>query len=467
MNYLLVNHVPFGRGSTPKTFRVGDMWLQDLRAQNRAIGAHGRMIVATPLVDHLDSGLSGSFNLVEIDPADEGFDYFPLPFFISMKQYIAVRRELKTRLAETITKADVVQLGYGGHPVAVGQVAWPIAGRLGKKRIWVFDGADPFPRMQLHADSEKNPVKRWAKRVSVRRFENFCRTAIRDADLVFTHNAAVAQRFKPEWNGRCHAFDRSFVTRDILLMDSELKSRQTSLLDSGKPLRLIAAGRQIAIKGTDQVLKAMARAIKAGAKLELDVIGDGEDLESFKTLAGDLGLGDVVRFRGKLPYGQVLFDAWSDSQVMVITNLTAEISRNVLLAMARGLPLIMYRNPGTDDLIEKNNAGVLVPTGDVDALASSLEQAWRDRAKLADLAARGLDVAQRQTLDATHDQRASLAANLIPSPLGGEREKHETAHRHRQLQNTRSHDRVSAVAARRGGAAPRKQGHRDRQCLRR
>ena len=49
MKYLLINHVPFGRGSAADTFRVGDMWLEDLRAQSKAIHDAGmELIVATP-----------------------------------------------------------------------------------------------------------------------------------------------------------------------------------------------------------------------------------------------------------------------------------------------------------------------------------------------------------------------------------------------------------------------------------
>jgi glycosyltransferase involved in cell wall biosynthesis len=420
MNYLLVNHVPFGRGSAPGLFRVGDMWLQDLRAQNAAIRAHGgRLIVATPLVEQLTDGLSGSFNQLEINPRDEGFDYVPLPFYISMKQYLTVRRELARQVEQAAAGVDVVQLGYGGHPVSLGQVAWSIAGKLGKKRIWVFDGADPFPRMQLHADSEKNPIKRWAKRLAVKRFESFCRQAVREADLVFTHNAAVVERFKDVWDERrCHAFDRSFVTGDLLLTEEEVQQRKRNLIESEGPLRLVAAGRQIAIKGTDHVLKAMARAMRAGAALNFDVIGDGEDLPQFQALANELGLAPFVSFRGSLPYGPKLFDAWGESQMMVITNLTAEISRNVLLAMARGLPLIMYRNAGTDDLIEKNDAGILVPTGNIDALADALAKAHKDRKRLAELVEHGVEVARKHTLDATHDKRAELASALENNEKG-------------------------------------------------
>jgi glycosyltransferase involved in cell wall biosynthesis len=316
------------------------------------------------------------------------------------------------KLSEAIREADIVHAGYGGHPVALGQVAWPIAEKYGKKRIWVIDGADPFPRLQLHASQEHNPIKRWMKQIAVRRFEHFFRDAVRDADLVFAHNAAVVERFKDVWNERCHQFDRSFVTDAILLSPDELREREQRLLDRTTPLRLVAAGRQIKIKATDHVLRAMKQARDTGAQLELNIMGDGDDLPAFKALSAELGLDDVVRFSGTVPYGKPLFDAWAASHVMVITNLTAEISRNVLLAMARGLPLIMYGNPGTDELIRSSGAGMLVPTANMDALASAFAEAARDREKLAGMCSKGLSVAASNTLDATHRRRAELAASL-------------------------------------------------------
>jgi glycosyltransferase involved in cell wall biosynthesis len=417
MNYLLTVHIPFGRGAEPGTLEVGDMWLEDLRAQARATRAAGMSLtVATPLVDKLTVGDSGSFNLVTVRPDELGFDYHPLPFYVSMKQYLRVRRALRRELDRAIARCDVVHCGYGGHPVSLGQVAWPIARRHGKKRIWIFDGADPFPRLELLASQEPGAIKRLAKRVAVRRFERFCRDAVRDADLVFAHNAAVVERFRDAWGTHCHQFDRSFVTDANLLLPAELAERQRRLREESRPLRLVAAGRQIKIKGTDHVLRALARARAAGAALELLVMGDGDDLPAFRALAAGLGLGDAVRFTGAVPYGQPLFDAWADAHVMVITNLTAEISRNVLLAMARGLPLVMYSNEGTDALLRQSGAGTIVPQGDESALADAFVAAARDRAALADQAARGLECAARNTLDATHRRRAELAARMLGAP---------------------------------------------------
>ena len=178
--------------------------------------------------------------------------------------------------------------------------------------------------------------------VSLRRKRKirFCRDAIINADLVFSHNAAVVEQFKLIWNSHCHAFDRSFVTDDILLTVDELEARKKFLLDTSSPFRIVVAGRQIKIKGTDHVIRAIAALQKAIVPIELNVMGDGDDLPAFKQLAQSLQLGDAVQFTGTVPYGKPLFDVWAKSHVMAVTNLTAEISRNVLLSQARGLGLV-------------------------------------------------------------------------------------------------------------------------------
>ena len=245
MRYLLINHVPFGRGSAEGKYVVGDMWLEDLRAQARAVREAGmELVVATPLVEKLEMKGSGSFNVVEITPREHGFEYQPLPFYISMKQFLLTKSKVIQRLAEVMRDVDIVQMGYGGHPVALGEIALPLAERMRKKVIWVFDGADPFPRLELHAKQQKNPIKRLLQQMLVKRFAATCRNAVKNSDLVFAHNAAVVERFRDVWDERrCHAFDRSFVTDGILLSDAELAERQRRLRDTSKPLRLVAAGR--------------------------------------------------------------------------------------------------------------------------------------------------------------------------------------------------------------------------------
>lgn len=420
MIYLLINHVPLGRSSSPDKFFVGDLFLQDLRAQARAIhGVGGRLIVATPCVDKLDPQAGGSFNSIEITPDEHGFEYVPLPRYISMKQYLSVLRELRSKLRKIISVSDIIQMDYGGYPVMLGQEAWRIATKLNKQRIWIFDGADPFPRLELNARNEKNPIKRKAKLFATNRKIAFCRKAIQQADLVFAHNAAVVERFADIWNDRCHQFDRSFVTDEVLISDDHLNKMSNRWKHQDLPLRLMCAGRQISIKGTDHVIQAVSKLRKLSVNVELDIMGDGDDLASFKDLARGLKLEGAVKFLGTVPYGPPLFDAWARADVMVITNLTAEISRNVLLGAARGMPLVTYQNPGTDELLRSNDYGVIVDRGDVDQLSAAILLLHNQRDRLLTLAKNGLKLARSKSLDETHRKRAMLASASLAAVAKG------------------------------------------------
>lgn len=415
MRYLLVNHVPFSRGDRAGSYRVGDMWREDLAAQARAIAeVGGTLTVATCYAPEVAKEQTGSFNTVDVIPEDMGFRYVELPLWNSHRTYFGIRKQLKEALGKAIADADVVQLDYGGYGFSLGQAGWPIAASLGKKRIWLFDGADPFPRMEDDVARMKNPVKRAVLKYLNNRFVGFCRSAVRDADLVFAHNAAVRERFSDVWtDGRCYQFDRSFVTDSLVIDDRRAAEIESRLLDRSRPLRLVCAGRQILIKATDHVLRAMRVAIDRGANLRLDIMGDGEDLQKFVHLVAELNLRDRVRVLGTVPYGDALFDAWAQCDVMVITNLTAEISRNVLLSAARGLPIVTYANPGTDAMLIEAKAARIVPRADEAKLADSFVDIERDRAQLIPLLRAGHQMASSKTLERTHRLRAELAQKLL------------------------------------------------------
>lgn len=419
MRYLLVNHVPVARGSNDHRVRVGDLFLEDLRAQARALqSVGGRLTVATPLVDEMSAVDGGSFNTVEVTPADEGFEHFPIPRFLSMRQYLRSRREFARRVTQAVRDCDIVQVDYGGHPYMLGELVLPVARREKRKCIWVFDGGDPFGNVEFNVRNTANPIRRALRGCMYRRMLRACREAVRSSDLVFAHNASVVERFADVWDARCHQFSRSFVTDATLLTADEVNMRKRLLRDPSAPFRIVAAGRQIAIKGTDHVLRALQQARAQGHAIEFHVIGDGEQLPQFKHLAGELGLTGAVHFERSLPFGKPLFDRWATMHAMVLTNLTTELSRNVLLSLARGLPLITYSNPGHDSLLKSSDAAEIVPMGDVAALTSAIVRASRDRERLVQLVDNGLKVASENTLDATHRARANLAMALLRPESG-------------------------------------------------
>ena len=407
MTYLLINHAPLARGGSRAAVRVGAAWLAELRAHARAVReAGGRLTLAAPLI-HADESFEGE----SVVPDAEGFEFVPLPRYATARQFAAVRGELRRTLARAIRPADVVQMGYGGHPVPLGRVAWPIAGRLGKRRIWSFGDADPFPRLLLEAANAAGPITRLVRRRRVDRLESFCRKAVRQADLVFAHSPALAERFAGAWGPHCHLFERSTVTDAEILTDREWAARQAMLRDANRPLRLVTAGRQTAVAGTDHIIRAVAKCQRLSVPVELDVMGEGADLEVFKQAAAEENIAGAVRFLGTVPAGDATFQAWIDRDALVVATLAAEVSRVAVSAAARGLAVVAYRNGGTDRLLA--GAAVPVPRGEVDALADALLRLHQNRYRLEELGAKGLRLARSMTLDAAHRRRANLAAGLL------------------------------------------------------
>jgi len=153
-----------------------------------------------------------------------------------------------------------------------------------------------------------------------------------------------------------------------------------------------------------------ARAL--GIDIQLDVYGDGEDLELFRDLAADLGRGSSVEFKGVIPYGPKLFEVIRHANAIAVTNLTSEISRNVMLTLALGTPLISYFNAGTKDLLNCENSVVVSPDSD-DDLVHAMISLQKAPGLCAKLAVNGIEVAKTNTLDATHRRRMELARQVV------------------------------------------------------
>lgn len=406
--YVLVNHVPLLAGTRSGTLRLGDLWYEDLCAQSRAIDrVGGRLVVATP---HGTGAQQGSFGTLEIERAQAPFAYEPLPLASNLGEFLHSARALRARLGEILSRADVAHIAFGGHPVPPGAVAWPLAARAGCPRIAVFDGSDEVERRWeavRHGSRAKLPL-RWA---FASLFDRACRRAVRDADLVFAHNASIPARYAEVWDERCHVFPRSFVTDSVLADDGMLASRARRIAQED-PLVLAAVGRQVPIKATDHVLRALAQAKARGVRVRLVVIGDGDSLPGYRALAAELGIEEDVDFPGAVPYGDSLFALWDRAHATVITNVTAEISRSVLLSMARGIPLLMYENPGTDAMLPPGAAS-LVATGDVAALAERIVRLANARGELIAQMRVAHRFAAENSLDACHRRRAELARDLV------------------------------------------------------
>lgn len=147
------------------------------------------------------------------------------------------------------------------------------------------------------------------------------------------------------------------------------------------PRRIIAVGRMAKHKGFDYLLHAAAELRRRGIEVDLEMVGDGEELEALKALARNLGIADRVTFRGWLTFSDVRA-AMSGATVLVHpSDGLGDGLPNVLReAMAVGTPVIASNVAGIPEALDGGRCGTLVPPKDVQALADAIATLLQDEA---------------------------------------------------------------------------------------
>ncbi len=194
---------------------------------------------------------------------------------------------------------------------------------------------------------------------------------------------AVADLFLPN----CDHFKRRLVAlgcdeQRIVVHRSGLDRARFPLVPVKPPVagvvRIAIVGRLVEKKGTEYAIRAVARLVRRGHRIELVVIGDGPLAGPLRTLAAGLGVPDCVHFTGWQDQRRVA-DCLSDSHLVVAPSVTAadgdeDAPVNVLKeAMATGRPVVATRHGGIPELVDDGVSGFLVPERDADALAERIE----------------------------------------------------------------------------------------------
>ncbi|QAY59393.1 glycosyltransferase family 4 protein [Microbacterium protaetiae] len=134
--------------------------------------------------------------------------------------------------------------------------------------------------------------------------------------------------------------------------------------------RVLFVGRLTTEKHVDVTLEAIAK-LAGELDVVFDVVGGGDQRRHLEQLTQKLGIGDRVRFHGKVPEDE-LRAAYTRADVFVISSIAELQSIVTMEAMASGLPIIGADAVALPHLIHDGENGYLFPPGDVDALADRL-----------------------------------------------------------------------------------------------
>lgn len=175
----------------------------------------------------------------------------------------------------------------------------------------------------------------------------------------------------------CRKLPKTLQPRSIVIPNPCVPIGQPLKVSAkGEGVHLIAVGRLDRQKGFDLLLHAFERIRSRHRDLKLTIFGEGPERKALEKLSVRLCIDDAVQLPGVTTYP----GAWIEAgDVMVLSSRYEGFPNVVAEATVVGLPVVAFDCPyGPRELIEDGRNGLLVPAGDVDALAEAMSRLAAD-----------------------------------------------------------------------------------------
>jgi glycosyltransferase involved in cell wall biosynthesis len=223
-------------------------------------------------------------------------------------------------------------------------------------------------------------------------------------DLRDRHRIADADRFRVVPLG----FDLSRFA--AITVAERLAARHTLALDADARVAAFV-GRLTAIKQPELFLDAADRIARADDRARFLVAGGGELESPLRAAVSERGLADRVRFLG---WQRNLERVYAASDLVAVTSRNEGTPVALIEGMAAGVPGVCFDIGGVRDVITAPDLGVLVPAGDVNALAAAMRELFDDDGRRQAMGARARDsVLARHGVDRLVQDLGGLYRELL------------------------------------------------------
>jgi glycosyltransferase involved in cell wall biosynthesis len=188
---------------------------------------------------------------------------------------------------------------------------------------------------------------------------------------------------------RFHAYDKAF-TPTVIYNPITLKPGKTA---AGSSKRFLTVGRFTPLhKGIDLLIEAFNLFAQANKDWRLDIVGEGQEEQKYKTLIDKYHLEDRITIH---PFTNQIQDYYSNAQVYVLSSRWEGMPLVLVEAMSHGLPIISSDLPVSHEILGEH--GLMFKNGNVKDLAQRLEDAthldWQKKSEEALTIAKRFDVA--------------------------------------------------------------------------
>ena|GEM_PF-1893237 len=125
------------------------------------------------------------------------------------------------------------------------------------------------------------------------------------------------------------------------------------------------------VKGFEYLIRAVSLVVKEYRDARLIITGDGPDRARLQSISDSLGMGEFVKFLGRIE-PDLLPSIYDSSFMYVLPSLYDACPTTVLEAMASRKPVVVTSNGGQRELVINGVNGFVVPPANIKALAEAI-----------------------------------------------------------------------------------------------
>lgn len=216
----------------------------------------------------------------------------------------------------------------------------------------------------------------------------------RGANWLLAHSSSLmsqAERLVGHLNG-----NRSYLPCGI--ETNELRAlAKKDIAQFAVPMRpyVLTVAKLYERKGLDVLLHAVEKISETVSGYRFVIVGDGPEELALKTLAVQLGIGDIVIFVGELQKEQIA-KLYHHSEFFVLPSRSEPFGIVLLEAMAFGKAVIGTKVGGIPEFVTDGLNGILVPPNDPAILAESIILLINNPELRSKIAKNGFDLVERQ-----------------------------------------------------------------------
>ena len=149
----------------------------------------------------------------------------------------------------------------------------------------------------------------------------------------------------------------------------------SNIAKKNKRKKIVAVGRLTIQKNHKMLINAFYNILQEFPEYILEIYGDGELKEELINQSKMLCIENKVFIMGNVPN---IHERISDAELFVLSSNYEGLSNALLEAMMMGIPCISTNCAGSDEYINNNENGILIPIGDEQALKTAIKKMLSD-----------------------------------------------------------------------------------------